>query len=136
MNEPMIRMTNPAMRQTDETNKGRALFRLEEPLVVTMHVGSGHVKIVIPKGYLTDFASVPRIFWPIFPPTGPYSRAAIVHDWFYDNPTSCTRFFADSIFRELMTHLHVPAWKKVIMYYAVRVGGYFLWSTYEEDAGE
>ena len=34
----------------------------------------------VPDGFVTNFASTPRIVWPLFPPTGSYAQAAIVHD--------------------------------------------------------
>lgn len=39
---------------------------------------------VVPSGYRTDFASVPRFFWRIFPPIGRYCQAAVLHDWLCD----------------------------------------------------
>jgi hypothetical protein len=41
-------------------------------------------KVSIPKGYRTNFASVPRIFWAIVPPIGKYSKATVVHDYLID----------------------------------------------------
>lgn len=122
-------INNPTIRMTDDTNKGRMLFRLEEDLVVEVWIGPGSLSITIPRGYITDFASTPRPLWFIFPPTGKYARAAIVHDYFYSyaDKNDCTRFFADTIFRELMCQLKVPTWKRVLMYYGVRFGGFFLW---------
>lgn len=37
--------------------------------------------INVPKGLVTDLASVPRIFWNIIPPNGPYTKPAILHDY-------------------------------------------------------
>lgn len=39
---------------------------------------------VIPAGYITDFASVPRWLWSILPPHGRMANAAMVHDYCYD----------------------------------------------------
>lgn len=36
--------------------------------------------INIERGYITDFASVPRLFWSIFPPFGRYTKSAVLHD--------------------------------------------------------
>lgn len=37
---------------------------------------------VIPKGFKTDGASVPRIFWIAYPPNRPeYLSAAVIHDY-------------------------------------------------------
>jgi hypothetical protein len=41
--------------------------------------------IIIPKGFVTDFASVPRVMWSIpgFSPTGPLLCGSIAHDFGY-----------------------------------------------------
>lgn len=36
--------------------------------------------VTIPRGYLTDGASVPAVLWSVIPPWGAYGAAAIVHD--------------------------------------------------------
>lgn len=40
--------------------------------------------ITVPKGYRTDFASVPRFFWRLYPPVGRYCQAAVLHDYLCD----------------------------------------------------
>jgi len=42
-----------------------------------------HGEITVPAGFDTDYASIPRIFWPIYPPDGEYAPAAILHDFLY-----------------------------------------------------
>lgn len=37
--------------------------------------------VTVPKGFITDGASVPRLFWALIPPWGVYGQAAVVHDW-------------------------------------------------------
>ena len=55
-------------------------FQLIEPLDVMAQYG-----IYIPAGYITDGASVPRLFWMFFPPNKPeYLRAAVIHDYVTD----------------------------------------------------
>ena len=39
--------------------------------------------IVVPAGFVTDFASTPRALWSVIPPTGRYQLAAVVHDFLY-----------------------------------------------------
>jgi hypothetical protein len=91
----------------------------------SVKVKSGRV-IEVPQGFVTDFASVPRIFWRIIPPWGEYSPAAVVHDWLYTK-AECTRKEADDIFLELMARLGVPLVVRTAMYWAVRIGGGFVW---------
>lgn len=40
-------------------------------------------EVTVPKGMITDGATVPRIFWSLFPPYYKYFPAAIVHDYMY-----------------------------------------------------
>lgn len=83
-------------------------------------------------GELTDFASIPRIFWRILPPVGDgkdakYGPAAIIHDELYklhefDNGVQCSRKTADDVFYAAMRELDVSKWRRDIMYAVVRVG--------------
>lgn len=87
--------------------------------------GSGDV-ISVPIGTYTDFASIPRLLWAIFPRWGKYGNAAVIHDWMYWNQPRSRRE-ADDIFLEGMEVLEVPKWKRNTIYYAVRWFGCFAW---------
>lgn len=101
------------------SDHGRQLWRLAEPLTFTIGLKDGGISITVPAGTLTDFASVPRVLWPLFPPTGKWCQAAVVHDWLC-RVKGFPRFLADAIFREAMRRSGVPTWRRVIMFYAVR----------------
>ncbi len=78
--------------------------------------------IHVPAGYETDFASIPRLFWRILPPWGKYGKASVVHDYLCDlrdRPSEEVHM----IFREAMAALGVSAWKRNVMYAAVRCCG-------------
>ena len=79
-------------------------------------------QIRVPTGYRTDFASVPRLFWRLFPPYGRYARATVVHDWLCDllGKSGVDSKLAAAIFLEAMLAAGVPGWKAAIMYRAVR----------------
>lgn len=111
---------------------GRACVRLLEPL--SYHVGSEDSPevITVPAGFETDFASIPWGMWNLFPPLGPWARPAIVHDALYEwggvTPAKTyTRAEADAIFREALEVVGVPAWRREVMYRAVRLGGRSGW---------
>ena len=87
--------------------------------------GSGNV-INVPVGTHTDFASIPRPLWAIFPKWGKYGNAAVIHDWLYWDQ-SRSRKEADDIFLKGMEVLEVPKWKRYTIYYAVRWFGCFAW---------
>lgn len=79
--------------------------------------------IVVPEGFKTDLASVPRIFWSLIPRSGRYTRAAIIHDYLYDKGL-VSRARADAIFLSQMRKDGVVVWKRLVMYMAVRGFGW------------
>jgi len=86
------------------------------------------IKITVPKGATTDFASTPRIVWPVLPPVGRYSGPAIVHDYMYRHGLY-NRKIADFVFLHAMMDIGVPTWKQVVMFEAVRLFG---WKSYRK----
>jgi hypothetical protein len=82
--------------------------------------------IVVPKHFVSDWASVPGLLDGIVPAFGPYAPAAVLHDWLYATAGLFgyfTRAECDRIFLDLMAELGVPWWKRSLMYRAVRLGG-------------
>jgi hypothetical protein len=88
----------------------------------TYHNGD-ELSIVVPAGFITDLASVPRLFWNIFPPFGKYTRAAIVHDVLYSKHT-LGRAICDGIFLEAMRTDGVGAVTRYTLWLAVRLFGW------------
>lgn len=80
----------------------------------------------VPIGFVTDFASIPRILWSLVPPYGRYTKAAVLHDHFYVTQ-SITRRDADGLFRRTMKELGVSRLLSRVMWLAVRIGGGFVW---------
>jgi len=91
-----------------------------------------HSQVLVPLGFETDFASVPRVLWSVLPPWGRYSPAAVVHDWLYFNRQNifAKRKCADKVFYWLMKKFRVPWWKRRVMYLGVRIGGGAAWRRY------
>jgi hypothetical protein len=54
---------------------------LTEPM--RYELGTSGEFIVVPRGFVTDFASIPQALHWIYRPTGRYSMAAVVHDYLY-----------------------------------------------------
>lgn len=100
---------------------GHYNWRVHEPFAFYLSDDNSDV-IEVPVGFVTDLATVPRIFWILLPPDGKYAKAAIIHDYMYDNALR-TKKEADKIFLDGMTVLGVPKWKRTIMYWAVRLFG-------------
>ena len=82
--------------------------------------------IDVPAGFLTDGASVPRVFWSLFDPTGPYLQAAVIHDYLY-NTQVFSRETADEVFLEAMKACGVGFITRQTVYRAVRFGGWVAW---------
>lgn len=134
MTQPPVRITEAwagKERPDLEERGGRCQVQLLAPLEYRVGHADSPVVIVVPAGYVTDFASIPRLAWTLIgPPLGRHARAAIVHDWLYDTNGDWGRFSreqSDEIFLEAMEVLNVPALKRSIMFRAVRLGGASGW---------
>lgn len=102
---------------------GRARWKLLCELAYNSQI---HGLIIVPVGYVTDFASVPRLpfaYWL----TGDTAHAsAVVHDYLCSvEYPRCEISWARAadVFREAMKHEEVPAWRRTMMYWAVRMAG-------------
>jgi len=101
---------------------GRARYVLVRDLVYELQLApESMLRVEIPAGTLTDLASTPRWAWPVFPPSGQWNRAAILHDYLCSESVDCGRFLADALFRVAMADVGVPVWRRTIMYFAVRL---------------
>lgn len=76
----------------------------------------------IPKGFNTNGASIPRIFWWFMHPSGVLFEAATMHDYLYDNAL-LTKQKADTIFRKIALDHGVSKLKINIAYVLVRIFG-------------
>ncbi|OYW42988.1 MAG: hypothetical protein B7Z38_03155 [Rhodobacterales bacterium 12-64-8] len=88
--------------------------------------GRRHIAIAVPKGYVTDFASIPGWIQWLIAPFGRHSEAAVVHDWLYTLGTkgdSKSRKLADQTFRRALAIVGVKFIRRNLMYWAVRMGG-------------
>jgi len=105
-------------------------FVLTEPM--TYRPGGAGSEVVIPAGFVTDFASTPQPVWSLYPPTGRYMLAAVVHDYLYW-VKPCSREQADLVFRQAMQDSGVAAGDLWIIYNAVRIGGAGPWAANEQE---
>jgi len=112
----MIKISRPILL---EWAGGETPWLVWHPVKVTDQV----IEIEIPRGFETDLASVPRLLWALIPPHGKYTQAAIVHDYLYATGL-VSRARADALFLTIMRAYKVPAWKRALMYLAVRAFGW------------
>ena len=78
--------------------------------------------ITVPPGFVTNFASVPKILWGIFPPYGEYGSASVVHDYLYFTHQR-TKEESDYIFYEAMIVLGVKKNRAKFYYNTVKMFG-------------
>lgn len=78
---------------------------------------------VVPAGFVTDFASVPRVAVWLIPRFGRYTPAAILHDWLCGPGIRgglIAPVDADGVFRRVMRELGVPTVQRWLMWTGVR----------------
>jgi len=104
------------VRQIDNS-----MWELREELVYQGRTDT----FVLPIGFRTDFASVPRQLVWLLPRYGAYTKAAILHDHLWAlvddgfDPSD-----ADGIFRRAMRELDVPFTRRWMMWAAVRAASF------------
>lgn len=97
-------------------------WRLEMPMVWE----TPEEIIVIPPGFRTDLASIPRLLQAIVPVNDKHREAAILHDFLFvvqDRP----RDQVDALFLRAMAASGVRTIQRLAMYLAVRIGGWLPW---------
>lgn len=89
-------------------------------------IGQTKMRVEVPKGFVTDFASIPEDFRREFGPTGKYARAAVIHDYLYWTQ-GCSKEQADKLLLLAMTESDVPYVIRRSIYLAVRIAGEPAW---------
>lgn len=105
-------------------------WELHEPLE---YLRSDGERIVVPAGFITDFASVPKFVpfaYVIFKDEG--RKAATIHDYYY-RVAGKDKHEADKLFLgALRDSPEVAIWKIVLLYWAVALFGFFSWKESEK----
>lgn len=100
------------------------LWKLYQPFIFNYY---GDL-ITIPKGFNTDFASVPKWLWSFIPSIGNYCEASLVHDYLYTIGYG-NRKKADDLFIKAMLQKEPNKYiRAYVMYYAVRLFGGSRWN--------
>ena len=85
--------------------------------------------ITVPAGFVTDFASVPRLPFAYLVAGGRGKMASVIHDYFYQTHTCRDRKSADRVFLEAMKESGVGIFPRGTMYSAVRLAGFSAWNS-------
>lgn len=116
---------------------GRSDLKVRLLRPFTFHRKHRQEDITVPKGFVFDGASIPRLLWTLVgsPMTGRYRDAAIIHDWLYNVSRRVPRSprrdrkDADRVFYEAMRANGVGFERATIMYWAVRLFAGRSWGT-------
>lgn len=112
----------------------RKADRFEVQVPISFLLTGGRV-VTVPRGYKTDFASVPPILWGFIPSIGRHNLAALLHDYLYDNRlfeaemgTYQARLFADREFLRIANEIGPKhTIRHAVMYRFVRWFGRSWW---------
>jgi len=85
-------------------------------------------RVDVPAFFVTDLTSIPSIFFILLRPDGPYTHAAIAHDYLYWTQ-GVDRKEADDIFYAHMVELGVNLPTAKAIYWGVRVAGSGAWKS-------
>ncbi len=92
-------------------------------------IGRTTEKIVVPKGFVTDYASIPKLLWDKgLEPRGWYDRASIIHDYLYWSQ-GCTRAQADRLMVIAMKESNVGTIDGFLIYTALDKFGKLAWDS-------
>ncbi len=81
----------------------------------------------VPKGFVTDLASVPSLLWAKYPPTGRYAYATIVHDYLYWTQER-ERSEADAVLKDALRDSRVDSTTVAAFHLAVTSLGANSWN--------
>ncbi|TCJ15227.1 DUF1353 domain-containing protein [Parasulfuritortus cantonensis] len=91
-------------------------------------IGTTNEKIVVPKGFVTDFASIPKPLWSFgLSPHGQYGRAAVIHDFLYWTQ-GCSRVQSDRLLLIAMKESKVGSFDELAIFAGVSAGGESAWA--------
>lgn len=105
-------------------------------------------RLTLKKGYVSDLASVPRLFWSVIHPAAlgsapwPHDAGYIfrgrfplgwLHEWKRGAWVECRRVFTrsqvDALFLRIMEDEGIGWWRRHAAWTAVRAGGWIPWAT-------
>ncbi|MBL0320312.1 MAG: DUF1353 domain-containing protein [Alphaproteobacteria bacterium] len=112
--------------------KDGIMWRLEREFTYDVGELGGNEKIVVPEGFLTDFGSIPKIFWNIVSPIGKATAAFVLHDYLYMTQER-SRLVSDAILLEALEILGVNWLQRFLIYNGVRVGGWLPWNNHKKE---
>lgn len=97
-------------------------------LLALIYKAKDGVRHIAPRGFITDLASIPRLFRDVFNVNGLSREPAVLHDFLYCIQYT-TRAEADALFLEALESVGVGWATRYSMWLAVRAGGWMYWGS-------
>lgn len=108
------------------------MYFLAQPITWTPNPDQhGYQPVTVPVGFVTDLASIPRLFWSALRPDGEYTYPAIIHDYLYWTQTR-QKDTADTIFKFGMQDFDINRSTIETIYEAVHHRGGSSWKHNQE----
>lgn len=139
-------MTGRFLTELDARHLGPGRKKLLADLVY--EAANGRV-FIVPAGFVSDGASVPRFLWALYPPFGEaYEPATWLHDWLYQHAElvrvtdeggglrPINRGEADALMREASLACGFRGRGAWTMHQGVRLGGWRAWRRLRSAARE
>jgi hypothetical protein len=114
---------HPLLRDISEGEDPK--FILEEDVEIVYSYRRKHYIVVIPKGFITDFASIPKIFRNWLSNVSGYNKCYLLHDFQYSilSQEKHSRANSDNILRENLDWCNMNMLDRNAVYFAVRIAG-------------
>lgn len=88
--------------------------------------------VMVPAGFETDFASVPRLPLAYLLAGDTAHEAAVIHDYLY-RTNGISRSEIDALFYTVILETGEPLWRAWLMWCGVRVGAWRTWNRYRNN---
>lgn len=122
-----------------DQNSAEIYWQTENPFYAQIYSDNEEdaIEVIIPRYFVTDFCSVPKIPFAYLMYGGIGNRAGVLHDALYSpwngisahylytgKPYEITRDWADDVLRAALIACYVPPWKARMMWLGVRAMGW------------
>jgi hypothetical protein len=100
-----------------------------------LYLAKNGARFMVPRGFITDLASIPRLLRWLIDRDGESRQAAVFHDFLYCIHYQ-TRAEADALFLEALEACGVNRVTRYAMYLGVRSGGWVYWNKRRDGVGQ
>lgn len=107
----------------DMEKSGRTLAVVVKDYTYVHKIKGVELPVTVPEGFVTDFASIPKVFQGLIHPFGSHAPAAVLHDYLYAIGRQRARKYADLLFFYAMKESGVRPWRRTTMFLMVKLFG-------------